>query len=702
MNETPARLLAALITATAMHTAAAEHTTLPGITVSGQGSNIDHFRLDPRHLNTPGADSAQLLRRIPGANVNSNGPLTGIAQYRGMSSERVNTVIGGMHITPGGPNTMDPPLSYIPRAQLESLEMLRGIAPVSSGNETIGGTLRAEPLRSHFADSDQVSLSGLIDAGYHGVDNGYSVDLFASLANRHHRAHIAASRQRGDDTEFDQGTIHPTGYERDNYRLGYGYRQGAHRLGLEYERNDTGQTGTPALPMDIIFIKADLGQVNYRGQWGPVTVDARVAGGHIDHRMDNFDLRTPPRMMGLPMRRFTNASSDSFGYGLDASLDFAGGVLKLGADGDLARHDADIFNPGSAAFLIRNYNAIQRDVHGFFGEWQRELAKDWRLQLGLRYTRVEMDAGKVSAAGLPATLLAQANVLAGAFNAGDRSRTDDNVDLVLDLRHTLRADLDIAAGFGRKTRSPSYQQRYLWLPLESTGGLADGNNYIGNVALSPEVAYQFDLGLDWHRESFYVSPRAFYHHVDDYIEAEDGPATGAARTFHTIFTAMTGSSAKLLRFANVPARLYGVDAEMGYIFSPSWRIDGTVSWVQGERRDNGDNLYRIAPLNARFGLTHDHGNWSANLETILADNKDAVSAVTNERRTPGYILLNLSARYVPPNSGFTIRAGIDNLLDKTWRDHLGGINRVSNSDVNQLGRIPGPGRNLHASLSYRW
>ena len=294
MNKTPARLLAAIITATAMHTAAAEHTTLPEITVSGQASNIDSFSLNPRLINSPGMDSAQLLRRIPGASVNSNGPLTGIAQYRGMFGERVNTVIGGMHIAPGGPNTMDPPLSYIPRAQLESLQLLRGIAPVSSGNETIGGTIEAEPLRSHFTDTDQISLSGLLDAGYHSVDNGYGVDLFASLANRHHRAHIAASRESGDDTEFDKGTIHPTEYERDNYRLGYGYRQGAHQVGLEYERNDTGQTGTPALPMDIIFIKADLGQANYSGQWGAVTITARVSGGHIDHRMDNFDLRTPP------------------------------------------------------------------------------------------------------------------------------------------------------------------------------------------------------------------------------------------------------------------------------------------------------------------------------------------------------------------------------------------------------------------------
>ncbi len=36
-------------------------------------------------------DVAQLLKEAPGANVNSNGPLTGIPQYRGMYGSRVAT-----------------------------------------------------------------------------------------------------------------------------------------------------------------------------------------------------------------------------------------------------------------------------------------------------------------------------------------------------------------------------------------------------------------------------------------------------------------------------------------------------------------------------------------------------------------------------------------------------------------------------------
>ena len=66
-------------------------------------------------------DVAQLLKVAPGANVNSNGPLTGIPQYRGMYGSRVATAIDGNQLAPSGPNWMDPPISYVVGSQLESL-----------------------------------------------------------------------------------------------------------------------------------------------------------------------------------------------------------------------------------------------------------------------------------------------------------------------------------------------------------------------------------------------------------------------------------------------------------------------------------------------------------------------------------------------------------------------------------------------------
>ena len=43
-------------------------------------------------------------------------------------------------------------------------------------------------------------------------------------------------------------------------------------------------------------------------------------------------------------------------------------------------------------------------------------------------------------------------------------------------------------GVSRKSRSPAYQERYLWLPLQATAGLADGRTYTGNLDLGLSIA----------------------------------------------------------------------------------------------------------------------------------------------------------------------------------------------------------------------
>ena len=57
-------------------------------------------------------DTATVLKEIPGANVNSNGPVTGIAQYRGLYGDRVAVSIDQLGVISGGPNAMDTPLFY--------------------------------------------------------------------------------------------------------------------------------------------------------------------------------------------------------------------------------------------------------------------------------------------------------------------------------------------------------------------------------------------------------------------------------------------------------------------------------------------------------------------------------------------------------------------------------------------------------------
>ncbi|MCG3200640.1 MAG: Vitamin B12 transporter BtuB [Gammaproteobacteria bacterium] len=661
---------------------------LPSITVTAMP--LTPFQLLPEWTPLSETNTASLLRRIPGANVNFNGTLAGIAQYRGLFGSRVNVLVDGMAIGNACSNNMDAPLHYLPRTTLANIEVFRGIAPVSSGIETIGGTVVADTVTPAFGESDEAELHGNISLGGQSVDEGYAASGLLSAANQRHRLYAGASRERGGDRSFGDGTIHPSEYNRTAAEVGYGLKLGAHELSADYRRNDTGKTGTPALPMDDIYSDANIGRLGYAGRGAGIDWTAKLYGTGIDHRMSNYEMRQV-----MPGRsRYTDADAESYGYALTGAAALFGGRMTAGVDGHLAENTSTVYSPLAPMFYMDGFNDAERDRYGFFAEWNALFAQRWSAQLGARYNRVAMDSSVVdsSMAAAPGGL----RILRDRFNAADRDQADDNVDLVAKLGYDVTEQLALEVGFGRKTRSPSYQERYLWSPMEATAGLADGNLYVGEVGLDPEVAYQLELGVEWATARYYFSPRAFYHYVTDYIQGT--PATDPV----VIVVATANGDPTPLQFSNVDARLYGVDAAFGVSLTERWAVDGILSYARGERVDIDDNLFRIAPLNAVVDVSYRRERWSAVVEGVIYAAQEEVSITNGEEESPGYALLNLYGQYTFPKQGLTFSAGVENVLGKTYRPHLNGINRVLNSDVAIGERIPADGINGFVQARFTW
>lgn len=647
---------------------------------------LSPFVLEPALAPLAETNTALLLRRVAGANVNFNGTLAGIAQYRGMYGDRVNIDIDGMNVGNACSNNMDAPLHYLPRTFVDSLEVVRGIAPVSGGLETIGGNVVARSRSAEFGDSDVVSWSGRLAGGGQSVDGGYAASSNFVVANNRHSLRGAASREQGNNRDFGDGTIRPSRYERNAYDVGYAMQAGQHTFGLDYRRNDTGRTGTPALPMDDIYSDADLVRGRYGWVGDHMTLDADIYWTRISHLMSNYRMRAA--MPG--MSRDNLADAETLGWHAGGTLSLAGGEINVGMDGNLFDYDADTSSPDSAMFFVQNFSAVARDRYGAYAEWVRKGLGGWDVSAGARWTHVTTDAGTVDASMV--AMMPPLAVLRDRFNMTDRSRGDDNIDVAGMAAYALADDLTLDAGIARKNRAPGHQERYLWVPLEATGGLSDGNLYLGDVGLDPETAWQFELGLDWHGASVQFTPRAFYHHVDDYIQGV--PATDQV----VLMVAAMNGDPTPLQYANVDARLWGADAGWGWNLAPAWRLEGIVSWVRGERRDVVDDLFRIAPLNGLVDLVYRREQWSMTLEGEFYASQHDVSATNGERASAGYGLLNLYGQYSLPRYGIAISGGVENLLDKTYRPHLNGMNRVAASDVPLGVHIPGDGVNVFVQL----
>lgn len=735
-----------LLSAAIASTGAYAENTLEEVVVTG---NLDTRTYVLAETLDIAPDSAALLKKAPGANVNQNGPLTGIAQYRGMYGARINTNIDGTQISAGGPNWMDPPLSYAPAAMLDSLSISRGIAPVSAGQETIGGAIEAKTWSGDFGHSKDFELQSRIRAGAQSVDSGNQLSLALVGANENHRVKIFGMTESGDNAQFptesgdsNNAEIIPTEYQRQRIDLGYGFTtttdNATHTLQLDIGRNETGNTGTPALGMDIQYIDSDLGRAHYHLKTPEISSNLRIYASDIEHGMTNYHLRTAPMMASMYRRNIATGENSGLAF------DITTGGWSFGLDSHFETHNSNIDNINNPDFFVVNFNNAARDVIGAFAEYEFSWQQNFKTELGLRANHVAMNADEVD--GTPArmqinmaamdsamdasmdsmmgmdsgmssgmgsdmntmmTMTPAGQQLRDDFNNADRKQSDTNVDWVAKTYYQLNSDNTLYAGLARKSRSASYQERYLWLPMEATAGLADARTYVGNIELAPEVAHEIELGWDLQNQTLSLSPRLYYRDVKDYIQGTATAEMSAASRFVTMMNDMNGMSNQApLQFNNVDAKLYGFDMDMNWQLSQftagALSLSGNLNYVRGERTDVSDNLYRIAPLNGLLALNFNAEHFGVSLENVLYAKQDKVSSYNGEQTTAGYGLVNLNG-YWAFNDSARVSLGIDNLLNRNYQDHLSGYNRVmGNADVARGSRLPGYGRNLFARLDFNF
>jgi iron complex outermembrane receptor protein len=650
------------------------------------------------------ADTAELLKEMPGANVNRNGELTGIPQYRGMHGQRVNVSINGSHISSGGPNAMDTPLHYAPVAVLESLTIRRGIAPVSAGQETIGGQMNAVTYHGEYGTSNEYELGGRLYVGGQTVNDGGVGSLFLSLANRNQIFRGMVMREEASDSEFADGTIRPSSYDRDRYDLGFSTRHGDHEFTFDFSRNDTNDAGTVALAMDIEAVDTDMFNASHTWDTSDFRLSTKVSYNDVMHLMSNFHMRVPPQDKSRYRRTLAEGSNTHFV--VDLELPTASGSWKFGVDGNFEDHNATIGNPNAAAFEINSFSDITRDILGLYIERSQSLTDDIGLDAGVRFNRVTMNSGPISAnlnpmnasSGMPLMMNNMAEMLAMQFNNSDLKQRDYNTDWFARLSIDSSRDLIWYVGAAQKMRAPSYQERYLWMPLGITAGLADGNLYVGNPNLKPEVSHEIEIGFDLDAGPFSLYPRLFARNVKDYIQGT--PSTNMlANNFAQMMANMGMGQPDPLQWNNVEARFRGMDMEASFRINSTWQLRAVGSIIEGERRDIDDDLYRISPDNIMLALDYTGNQWTGSVETVRYSHQERVSTTNKEQETDGYTLVNLSASYRPTNTS-ELGLGVNNLLDKNYENHLGGYNRAVNPDIAPGARVPGLGRSFYGRLMW--
>ena len=723
--------------------------TAPRAAVPLNAVSVDAGTL--KALRAATSDTASLLRSTPGVSLYGAGGASSLPAIRGLADDRLRIKVDGMDTIASCPNHMNPPLSYLDPTMVDTLKVYAGITPVSVGGDSIGGTIIAETPAPEFAAPGEAPLvTGRLSGFYRSNNQARSASLAASYATETFQLAYSGSLARADNyraggdfkTTTETGRpghtlpldeVGSTAYDTRNHLVGVALRSANHLVEAKLGLQDVPYQLYPNQRMDMLGNDQQRVNLRYLGQFDWGTLEARATHEDVDHEMDfgpdrRFwygtlsgdgvpcaPLGGAPNSCAAGMPMLT-ASTNS-GLSLQGSLELSEqATLRLGSE--FQRYRLDDWWPASGGGMwpgtFLNIADGQRDRAAAYAEWEARTGPQWTTLLGARYERVQTNTGDVrgysTAAGAPGSQAADA----ARFNALDRERNDDNWDLTALLRHTSSASLDIEVGVARKVRSPNLYERYAWStwPMAATMNnfVGDGNGYVGNPDLQPEVAHTLSATFDWHAadRSWAIRATPYVTQVTDFIDAVrcttaliPGSACPATSTATNAFV--------VLQHANQSARLVGVDLSGQMPLTEGgwgrWGLEGVVNVTDGENRDTGQGLYNIMPLNARLTLTHRQGGWDNAVEVVLVQAKDDLSEVRNEIRTAGYGLVNLRASHTWKQ--LRVDFGIDNLLDKLYALPLGGAYVGQGKTMSMNGvpwgtAVPGMGRSVYVAASYEF
>ena len=712
------------------------------------------------------SDSASLLRDVPGISLYGAGGVSSLPSIHGLADDRLRIKVDGMDLLSACPNHMNPALSYLDPSQVGALKVYAGIAPVSVGGDSIGGSIIAETAEPVFAAPGQGSLvRGEAGAFYRSNGNARGANLSATYATESFSISYTGATAQSDNYEaggnfkerlFGAGNdpaftgrpghalsrdeVGSTAYETRNHTLGVAFRGGNHLIEAKLGYQDLPYQLWPNQRMDMLENTQLRLNLRYLGQFDWGSLEARAYHEDVDHFMDfgadkKYWYRAgtpdwsgapcgaigPACAAGMPMY----TASKNTGATLKANIDLTRqDLLRLG--GELQRYRLDDWWPASGAGMwpntFWNVKDGERDRSALFGEWERRFDPQWMTLAGLRFERVSMDAGRVHGYNLstfptnpaPAGPGNQTRDAAN-FNNADRSKADNNWDMTLLARYTPDATRDIEFGFAHKTRSPNLHERFAWstwtMAALMVNWAGDGNGYVGNVDLKPEKADTLSATFDWHAadRSWEFKATPYYTRVADYIDAiQWNGTTNAPRA------APQTNQFTVLKFMNQSARLYGLDLSGRMPLAKTglgeFGLKGLLNYTNGRNRDTGDGLYNIMPLNARLALTQKFVGWDNALEFVMVKGKNSGSDARNEMDTPGYGLVNLRASH----SWKQVRLdfGIENLFDRLYYHPLGGAYTGQGTTMSSSTTaattpkwgtlVPGPGRSIYAGLTVKF
>ena len=553
---------------------------------------------------------------------------------------------------------------------IDRIEIFKGPYALRYGTG-LGATINFVPAKLRF--TSEPGLYGRASSGYESNGNIVRGETQVGFSGARYDVSLFGAWSQGDDYSAGNGETVQADFVRGSFGANLGLKLSENqqiRVSTLYNR--ARDADFPGLPMDLR--KDDTWMLNARhdiqiNQANLQSWNTTLFASFVDHLMDNLLKPLEPRMLNAE----TVASTYNYGGRTEGVWQFGKGKLFGGADVRVEGADGTRvreFLMGPNAGNIAEDNAWQQaqiSKTGFFGEYHLPTSSLDFVFSG----RLELNQADINDPG-------------GEFTRvyTETQISQINPSVSVGVSKAFGQQIEAGLWLGRAQRSGGLTERFInYFPVGQ-----DPFEMLGNPQLNPEVNHQVDVTFEWTTERTAIDIDVYASYLQDYISSLIDttlsprlPASPGVRQFINIDKAFkTGFEVSWTQ-----QLLVGLQHRLG------------IAYTYGQDLERDEPLPEIAPLDFRYVLSGSYLEDKLRPEVTFryVQEQARVSPEFGETVTPSFALVDISLRYAITDQ-WNISAGVNNLLNENYYEHLNRSVRGSND------AIFAPGRNLFTHLAF--
>lgn len=647
----------------------------PIVMTAHQGNDANGLivRADPKQpiQPIPATDGADYLQSIVGFSaVNSGAGTNGDVTFRGMFGSRIKILTDGTENLGACPSRMDSPTSYISPESYDQISVIKGPQTVQYANTGSAATVIFERRPEQF-DEDQHYRGQLsVLAGSFGRLD-HNIEVAAGDEQKYIR--LNSNRSVSNSYQDGDGNTVPSDWERWNADVALGWTPDADTWVELTGGKADGEAVYAGRTMDgSKFARESLGlRVEKQNVTDVIKkIEAQVNYNFNDHVMDNYSLR----QVGMAEHHMTHemveakSAMNVIRRTLNARMAVTHEWDKLqfitGVDSQNNKHGKGMYSATMPGMNSPVTTDMEFQSIGGFGELSYQLNDQNKLVTGIRVDQVEVDAVQT---------------------AQQRQETLPSAFIRLENQHPHH-DAKTYIGLGYVERMPDY-----WELFRTDLNGVEGSTF---KYLEPEKTLQLDIGYQHEHGAFSSWASAYAGLINDFILMTYDP------------TEQVPMMKNAADSRNIDATIAGAEVGIGYQFTDAIQADVSAMYAWGENTTNNTPLPQIAPLEGRVNLRYIQDRYTLGAYWRIVDGQNRISQ--NQGNIVGYDLkesagfgtLSLNGTY-HLSDGVDLSVGIDNVLDKTYTEHL---NKMGNAGIGLAAneRFNNVGRNYWARMSFKF